>query len=133
MKNEFQMSKPIKRRKFFRDTAFSSAGLILGSNLLDLSPEEHPTSASFNIMKEVMKYRKIDAHEHVTLDGSNIDANIDIADRLGAFDFASISFLERTYPHRGCVRCFFCRIIGAQSLSFLFSDQSLSEFFSSRP
>ena len=26
-------------------------------------------SASYNIMKEVMKYRKIDAHEHVGLGG----------------------------------------------------------------
>ncbi len=82
------MSKPIKRRKFFRDTAFSSAGIMLGSNMLgrnlvELSPQNDATSASFNLMKEVMKYRKIDAHEHVTLDGSSIEAQIDFADRLG--------------------------------------------------
>jgi predicted TIM-barrel fold metal-dependent hydrolase len=72
----------IHRRKFFRNTAFSTAGIIMGSNLLDFSAQHNPASASFDIMKEVMKYRKIDTHEHVALDGSELEAQIDFADRL---------------------------------------------------
>jgi len=73
----------MKRRKFFKNTALSSAGIIMGSNLAALPPGGYSEPDSFNIMKEVMKYRKIGAHEHVALDGSNIEAQIDFADRLG--------------------------------------------------
>ncbi len=55
----------------------------MGGNLVKLSAKDYPLSASYDIMKEVMKYRKIDAHEHVTIDGSNVEAQIDFADRLG--------------------------------------------------
>ena len=77
------MAKPIKRRKFFRDTALSTAGIILGSNVSGFSSEETPAASSFDIMSEVMKYRKIDAHEHVGLDGHSVEYQIDMADRLG--------------------------------------------------
>ena len=76
------MSGKIKRREFFRNTAFSAAGIMLGSNLARLSPAKDPASSAFDIMKEVMKYRKIDAHEHVG-SNDNLEAQIDIADRLG--------------------------------------------------
>lgn len=76
------MSKKINRRKFFRNTAFSAAGIMLGSNLSELSFKGYSESASYNIMKEVMKYRKIDAHEHVGL-GGTVESQIDYADRLG--------------------------------------------------
>lgn len=76
------MSKAINRRKFFKNTAFSSAGILLGSNLADLSPTGNSTASSYDIMKEVMKYRKINAHEHVVL-GGTIETQIDFADRLG--------------------------------------------------
>ena len=55
----------------------------MGSNLLDLSAQHKPSPASNDIMKEVMKYRKIDAHEHIAADCSNVEAQIDFADRLG--------------------------------------------------
>jgi hypothetical protein len=77
------VSKTINRRKFFRNTTISAAGLIMGGNLVELSAKDHTPSASYDIMKEVMKYRKIGAHEHVAIDGSNIEAQIDFADRLG--------------------------------------------------
>lgn len=65
------------------DTAFSAAGIIVGSTLAGLSCKDNSASASYNIMKEVMKYRKIDAHEHVGLYGLTLEEQIDIADRLG--------------------------------------------------
>jgi predicted TIM-barrel fold metal-dependent hydrolase len=79
------MSDKINRRKFFRNTALSTAGIMMGGNMLDLSAGHYapPAPASPDIMKEVMKYRKIDAHEHVDADGSNVTAQIDFADRLG--------------------------------------------------
>ena len=55
----------------------------MGGNLDELSAKDYSASASYDIMKDVMKYRKIDAHEHVKVDGSNIEAQIDFADRLG--------------------------------------------------
>lgn len=81
------MSKIINRRKFFRDTTFSAAGIMLGSkmlgnNLNELSQKENPTSSSYNIMKELMKYRKISAHDHVSL-GGTLEEQLNIADRLG--------------------------------------------------
>jgi predicted TIM-barrel fold metal-dependent hydrolase len=77
------MTEKINRRKFFRNTAFSAAGIMMGSKLPDLSAQHNPAPALTDIMKEVMKYRKIDAHEHVTADCSNVEAQIDFADRLG--------------------------------------------------
>ena len=55
----------------------------MGGNLIELSAKDYTASASYDIMTEVMKYRKIDAHEHVKIDGSNVEAQIDFADRLG--------------------------------------------------
>ncbi len=81
------MSKTINRRRFFRDTAFSAAGIMLagkmpGSNPGDVSPGAYSRSSVYNIMEEVMKYRKIDAHEHVGLSGT-VESQIEFADRLG--------------------------------------------------
>ncbi len=77
------MSKKIDRRKFFRSTSLSTAGVILAGDLVGLSGKDYSTSESDNIMKEVKKFRKINAHEHVTADCSNVEAQIDFADRLG--------------------------------------------------
>jgi len=77
------MSKMLNRRKFFRNSALSTAGLIMGGNLIELEGKDSSAPASSDIMKEVMKYRKINAHEHVRVDCSNVEAQIDFADRLG--------------------------------------------------
>ncbi len=71
----------INRRRFFKDTAASAAGLILGGAFMEMA-DERSSPSSFDIMKEVRKYRKINAHEHVSPvnDPSSL---IDMADRLG--------------------------------------------------
>ncbi len=69
------------RRKFFRDSTYSVAGMIAGSNISKPYIEDRSSPSSCNIMKEVMKYRKIDAHEHVGL-GGTVESQIDFADRL---------------------------------------------------
>ena len=78
------MSKIINRRKFLNDTSLSAAGIMLGSNLAEWTSDKKPGISTFDLMKEVMKYRKIDAHAHIALSGSyDADKQIDFADRLG--------------------------------------------------
>jgi predicted TIM-barrel fold metal-dependent hydrolase len=74
----------INRRKFFSDTAMSAAGIFLGSGITAIGSEAPPESSAFNIMKETMKYRKIDSHTHVGLsEDSGPGVQLDFADRLG--------------------------------------------------
>lgn len=78
------MSKKINRRKFFTDTALSTAGIILGNNLAGCTSKRDADFSSYDIMKEVMKYRKIDAHAHIFLSkDAGPEVQIDFADRLG--------------------------------------------------
>jgi uncharacterized protein len=76
------MTNTISRRNFFRNTVVSSAGILISSNLSEFSPRENLSSGSYNIMKEVARYAKIDAHEHVGLVGK-LEDHINNADRLG--------------------------------------------------
>jgi len=61
---------------------------MFGSNLAGGTSREESGISSYNLMQEVMKYRKIDAHDHVGLSGARsgpdaLQRQIDIADRLG--------------------------------------------------
>jgi uncharacterized protein len=74
----------INRRKFFSSTALSAAGLMLGAKIGDRGFREDPGLPSFNIMKEVLKYRKLDTHVHAYMDPAETpEAVLDFADRLG--------------------------------------------------
>lgn len=79
--------KGINRRKFIANTAFSLAGITAGSQLVSCASGKAPGSAreepSFDLMKEVMAYRKIDAHAHVYFSDDSPETQLDIADRLG--------------------------------------------------
>ena len=77
------MSKEIIRRKFLSDSALAATGIVLGTNLLRCSSKEKSVISSYNIMKEVMNYRKIDTHAHVYLSHGGPENQIDFADRLG--------------------------------------------------
>jgi uncharacterized protein len=74
------MSKTINRRKFLTRTSLSAAGLMLGSNLVGCTSKKESGMASYDIMKEVLKYRKIDAHAHPETD---LGRQIESANRLG--------------------------------------------------
>ena len=74
------MSLKINRRKFISGTSLTAAGIILGSNITGCSSERESEIASYDIMKEVLKYRKIDAHLHPADD---LEKQLEIADRLG--------------------------------------------------
>jgi predicted TIM-barrel fold metal-dependent hydrolase len=87
----------INRRKFFSSTAMSAAGLMLGSKLGGLEFGEDPGHPSFNIMKEVLKYRKLDPHVHAYMNPSETpESLLDIADRLGIEKL----FISRPIPQQ---------------------------------
>jgi predicted TIM-barrel fold metal-dependent hydrolase len=71
------------RRKFLANTGLSATGIILGNALAGCASKKELEDSGFNLMKEVFKYRKIDAHAHVGFEPGDEDKQIDIADRLG--------------------------------------------------
>lgn len=77
------------RRKFFASTGLSAAGLLVteslfGSDSKDKSGQLNASvpSAKYDIVKEMMKYPKIDAHVHVDLGNSNPEAQKKFAEIL---------------------------------------------------
>ena len=54
----------INRRKFITNTSLTATGLIAGSSLSACFSGGEETMASYDVMKEVLKYRKFDAHVH---------------------------------------------------------------------
>jgi uncharacterized protein len=77
------MSEKIDRRTFFGKSAVTSAGVLLGGTITGYSGNRERGISDYNVMAEVMKYRKIDAHEHVFLYEKGPEEQIDFADRLG--------------------------------------------------
>ena len=73
------MSLKINRRKFIASTSLTATGIILGSNIAGCSSRKEGGLVSYDIMKDVMKYRKIDAHQHPSDD---LGKQLEIADRL---------------------------------------------------
>ena len=72
----------ISRRKFLKNTSLASAGIFLADKLETIHPYEKASAASYDILKEASKYRKIDAHEHVGMSGP-IEYQLNMADRFG--------------------------------------------------
>lgn len=77
------MSQKTDRRTFLGNSAISSAGLLLGGKLAGCTRRKDDSLQNFDLMAEVMKYRKIDAHEHVDLYEGGPEVQIAYADRLG--------------------------------------------------
>lgn len=78
----------IDRRKFISNMVASGTGLMAGVHLLSCSPDEERNNgsspgSSYNIMREVMKYPKIDSHAHVYFSADSPETQLDFADRLG--------------------------------------------------
>lgn len=82
------MSKRIDRRTFVTNTVLSSLGVMITSKqglACAASQSVNSSAASINgdLMKEVMKYRKIDTHAHVYFSDDSPATQLDYADRLG--------------------------------------------------
>lgn len=91
----------MNRRKFVANTAASAAGLMLGSRLMGFGSHSKPgahltESKKEDWMKEVLKYRKVDAHAHVDETNYKVEVNLDFADRLGIEKLMISDFLR---PH----------------------------------
>ena len=78
------MSMKTDRRTFIASTSLSAAGIILSGGTLGCTTEKKEVKVQYDIMKDVMKYRKIDAHAHPDKD---LDKQLAIADRLGIEKF----------------------------------------------
>jgi predicted TIM-barrel fold metal-dependent hydrolase len=78
----------MNRRKFVSNTAASAATLLLGNNARALSPvqdreDREERAAKYDVMKDVMKYRKIDAHAHIYFTQESPRDQLDYGERLG--------------------------------------------------
>jgi uncharacterized protein len=80
----------IKRRNFIKDTAMSAASVALVGNLSAFSKrrtasvrERLSSLSNYDVMKEALKYRKIDAYANAYLQEEPAKGQIDYADRLG--------------------------------------------------
>ena len=74
----------MNRRTFFEKSCnFISRSCFLAEWLPDVHGSKDRDISDYDVMAEVMKYRKIDAHEHVDLYEGGPEVQIDFADRLG--------------------------------------------------
>lgn len=81
----------INRRKFISGIALGTPGILMGSRLKPIPENDENKSAGetasvpakYNLMKEVMKYRKIDAHAHIYWTDDSPETQLDFGRRLG--------------------------------------------------
>ncbi|HRE51632.1 MAG TPA: amidohydrolase family protein [Flavitalea sp.] len=133
----------INRRKFVANTVSSGASLALGSRLLGSPRAEYAVSDTVektrNLMQEVLKYRKIDAHAHVDEEHYKPEVNLDFADRLGIEKLMISDFIR---PHTEgtpddfrarnnfvikCMKAHPDRFIGTVALNPRYQQASLEE------
>lgn len=84
------MFESINRRKFIRNTALSAAGTFISGTISGSTPQKKPdnlpisnfAAKRYNIMAEVKKYRKLDAHVHVNLGSDDLAVQKKHADVL---------------------------------------------------
>jgi len=140
------MSNFINRRKFVTGTALSAAGILMSDRVLgmhyahevsDVSISESVAS-KYNLMNEVMKYRKLDSHVHAHLFDGGPEGNIAFADRLG-IDKMFISL--PAYHGEGtpqefrsfndlmlkCMKQYPDRLIGQFTANAIFQKESIEE------
>jgi len=78
------MAHSIGRRKFLADSALTAAGMVLGNAVTGCASNNETVTSDYDVMKEVMKYRKIDAHAHIYSSADHTpEWHLDFADRLG--------------------------------------------------
>lgn len=90
----------LTRRKFITGTALSAGGFAVSGSLLGLrkadllnSYPSEPIAANYNLMQEVMKYRKIDSHVHVNLASTDTEVQKKYAESL--IDYSQRLKVER--------------------------------------
>lgn len=142
--NDSFMQQKINRRSFVTRTALSSVGLLLHSNTEEAnrtgnSNTSFTAAGNRELMKEVMKYRKIDAHAHVYFSSDSPSTQIDFADRLGIEKLIISRNLEpfsKGTPEEfrkcndlviRCMKAYPNRFLGTMVLNPAFKEESLDE------
>lgn len=75
-----RLNRPIERRDWLKQIAIASAGAAVGSTARRCDSAE---PAHYDLMRDVMKYRKIDAHDHFGLKKRSAETQIEWAERFG--------------------------------------------------
>ncbi|MBS1633292.1 MAG: amidohydrolase [Bacteroidetes bacterium] len=78
----------LNRRSFLTNTASSAAGIFLGSGLMGeaidgIQDNPFAEKKQESVMKEVLKYRKIDTHAHIYFSEDSPRTQLEYAERLG--------------------------------------------------
>ncbi|SHE46002.1 hypothetical protein SAMN05443144_101342 [Fodinibius roseus] len=135
------MTHDISRRSFLRNTALSTAGLMLGGSVAGCSSQAESGSSSdylINIMEKVRRYRKINSHAHIGLSVGGPEDQIDFANRLG-IDISVISrpvttmdsspelFRKNNDLIMSAVEQFPDRFIGQMTVDPTYQEESLEE------
>lgn len=80
----------INRRKFIKATALSTVGMMMSEEISGLPSAKEKQDVNdaevvkpYEVMKDVLKYKKIDAHNHVHLFDGGPEGNIEFAEKFG--------------------------------------------------
>lgn len=126
----------ITRRDFTKGLMLSSAAFMLPGN--SAAKERNSQDSDFDLMREVRKYRKIDAYATSNFSSENIKYQLEFADRLGIeklFMANPMTEIEATPEEfralndkvAKAVRQYPDRLVGQFTLNPLFRQQSLDE------
>lgn len=74
---------PISRLSFIKNTAVSTADLLLGKPAGGFVPEHAAVAAPYDVVQEILKYPKIDAYAHAYLQDAQAKVQMAYADSLG--------------------------------------------------
>jgi predicted TIM-barrel fold metal-dependent hydrolase len=140
------MSNFINRRKFVTGTALSAAGILMSDRVIgkhtagntSVSPLTELVASDYNLMKDVMKYRKLDSHVHAHLFDGGPEGNIAFADRLGiekmfvsrpAYSGEGTPAEIRSYNNlmHDCMKQYPDRLIGQLTVNVSYQKESLEE------
>jgi len=140
------MSNFINRRKFVTGTALSAAGLLMSDRVLGMHNADEASDVSvvesvaskYNLMNDVMKYRKLDSHVHAHLFDGGPEGNIAFADRLGiekmfvsrpAYSGEGTPAEIRSYNDlmHDCMKQYPGRLIGQLTVNVTYQKESLEE------
>ncbi len=124
------MTKKLSRRKFLANSSLVTAGVAFGSRLSGSTPASGQ-KASFNLMEEVRKYRKIDAYCTGT-------PNMEFADKFGieklfvgmpmTFEpWGPDHFRKTNSALIGLMKKYPGRVIGQMTVNPLYTKESLEE------
>lgn len=132
----------IRRRKFLLNSGMSTAAILLGNTLTGFAIDERiktrDNAQTYDIMKEVRKYQKIDAHAHINIGHGGIEEQIDNADRLGITKLiisrplvtgkgTPKEFVESNNMVLDAMKRYPKRVIGQMTLNVIYQKESLEE------